>query len=258
MTELAKPAKSFFLRVRLDFDLWGNLTWKIRYFGKFACGLHLAHFPLGCFTPLWCFMFGKNLVLIGVRYRYLGLHSVEFIWSCKLLGIVKCLLMSEITWRHIDKPWLWDVMVVCIMTWCHDVKCLSAISINISIRELHQPNSFDHIRCWWVLHMPNDHGIIMQMITAYADDYFTCKWLRHMQMITWYQSCPRVGWTRRFGSGRVGSRFCRILAGRVESGQHFGFSSFYWLFLGTWIYMNLRILQSDWLIFINIYYEIII
>ena len=29
------------------------------------------------------------------------------------------------------------------------------------------------------------------------------------------QSCPRVGWTR--GSGRVGSRFCRILAGRVGS-----------------------------------------
>ena len=33
------------------------------------------------------------------------------------------------------------------------------------------------------------------------------------------QSCPRVGWTR-------GSRFCRILAGRVESGQHFGIFSF--------------------------------
>ena len=30
----------------------------------------------------------------------------------------------------------------------------------------------------------------------------------------------------RVGSGRVGSRFCRILAGRVESGQLFGFSSF--------------------------------
>ena len=29
------------------------------------------------------------------------------------------------------------------------------------------------------------------------------------------QSCPRVGWTR--GSGRVGSRFCRILAGLVGS-----------------------------------------
>ena len=31
-----------------------------------------------------------------------------------------------------------------------------------------------------------------------------------------HQSCPRVGWTR--GSGRVGSRFCRILVGRVGSG----------------------------------------
>ena len=30
----------------------------------------------------------------------------------------------------------------------------------------------------------------------------------------------------RVGSGRVGSRFCRILAGRVGSGQHFGFISF--------------------------------
>ena len=28
------------------------------------------------------------------------------------------------------------------------------------------------------------------------------------------------------GSGWVGSRFCRILAGRVGSGQHFGIISF--------------------------------
>ena len=47
------------------------------------------------------------------------------------------------------------------------------------------------------------------------------------------QSCPRVGWTR--GSGRVGSRFCRILAGRVGSGQHFGFFSF--LLIISW-YLN--------------------
>ena len=47
------------------------------------------------------------------------------------------------------------------------------------------------------------------------------------------QSCPRVGWTR--GSGRVGSRFCRILAGRVGSGQHFGFFSF--LLINSW-YLN--------------------
>ena len=33
---------------------------------------------------------------------------------------------------------------------------------------------------------------------------------------------PRVG-SGRVESGRVGSRFCRILAGRVGSGQHFGF-----------------------------------
>ena len=52
------------------------------------------------------------------------------------------------------------------------------------------------------------------------------------------QSCPRVGWTRgsgRVGSGRVGSRFCRILAGRVRSGQHFGFISF--LLIISW-YLN--------------------
>ena len=30
----------------------------------------------------------------------------------------------------------------------------------------------------------------------------------------------------RVGSGRVGSRFCWILAGRVGSGQHFGFLGF--------------------------------
>ena len=41
------------------------------------------------------------------------------------------------------------------------------------------------------------------------------------------QSCPRVGWTRgsgRVGSGRVGSRFWRILAGRVSTSDFFSFS----------------------------------
>ena len=36
------------------------------------------------------------------------------------------------------------------------------------------------------------------------------------------QSCPRVRWT--LGSGRVGSRFCRILAGRVSNLDFFSFS----------------------------------
>ena len=54
------------------------------------------------------------------------------------------------------------------------------------------------------------------------------------------QSCPQVGWIS-------GSRFCRILAGRVGF-----FSFFYWLFLGTWIDMNLWILHSDLLIFYDI------
>ena len=36
-------------------------------------------------------------------------------------------------------------------------------------------------------------------------------------------------------AGRVGSRFCRILAGRVGSGQHFGFFSF--LHIISW-YLN--------------------
>ena len=36
-------------------------------------------------------------------------------------------------------------------------------------------------------------------------------------------------------AGRVGSRFCRILAGRVGSGQHFGFFSF--LLIISW-YLN--------------------
>ena len=36
-----------------------------------------------------------------------------------------------------------------------------------------------------------------------------------------------TGWMDPWvGSGRVGSRFCRILAGRVGTGQHFGFISF--------------------------------
>ena len=34
---------------------------------------------------------------------------------------------------------------------------------------------------------------------------------------------------------RVGSRFCRILAGRVSTSD---FLVFYWLFLGTWIDMK--------------------
>ena len=43
-------------------------------------------------------------------------------------------------------------------------------------------------------------------------------------------------------AGRVGSRFCRNLASRVESGQHFGFISFYTdYFLVP--DMNLRILS---------------
>ena len=61
------------------------------------------------------------------------------------------------------------------------------------------------------------------------------------------QSCPRVRWTR--GSGRV-----TILpdfggSGRVSTSD---LLVFYWLFLGTLIDMNLRILHSDWLIFIDI------
>ena len=52
-------------------------------------------------------------------------------------------------------------------------------------------------------------------------------------------------------AGRVGSRFCRIFggSGRVRTSD---FKVFYCLFLGTWIDMNLRILHSDWLIFIDI------
>ena len=45
---------------------------------------------------------------------------------------------------------------------------------------------------------------------------------------------PRVG-SGRVGSGRVGSRFCQILAGRVGSGQPFGFLSFLLIF--SW-YLN--------------------
>ena len=44
----------------------------------------------------------------------------------------------------------------------------------------------------------------------------------------------------RVGSGRVGSRFCRILAGRVGSGQHFGFFYFFTDYFlvpeSTWIF----------------------
>ena len=40
---------------------------------------------------------------------------------------------------------------------------------------------------------------------------------------------------------RVGSRFCRILAGRVGSAVRI-FLVFYWLFFGTWIDMNFWIL----------------
>ena len=45
----------------------------------------------------------------------------------------------------------------------------------------------------------------------------------------------------RVGSGRVGSRFCRIWVGRVGSGQHFGFLNF--LLIISW-YLN-RYESSD-------------
>ena len=54
-------------------------------------------------------------------------------------------------------------------------------------------------------------------------------------------SCPRVGWTRRSDrSSRV-----TILPDFGGSGPHFGFLVFYWISLGSWIDMNLRILHSD-------------
>ena len=78
-------------------------------------------------------------------------------------------------------------------------------------------------------------------------------------------SCPRVGWNRgsgrvgsgkngsdRVGSGRVGFGTGRVKimpdfggSGQVESATS-DFLVFYWLFLGTWIDTNLRILHSDW------------
>ena len=76
-------------------------------------------------------------------------------------------------------------------------------------------------------------------------------------ILSWYpgkegmrQSCPRVGWTR--GSGRVGSRFCRILAGRVGSGQHFGFFSF--LLIISW-YLNRCESSNTTLGLIDIWYN---
>ena len=57
----------------------------------------------------------------------------------------------------------------------------------------------------------------------------------------------------RVGSGHDFAGFWR-----VGLGQHFGFFiAFYWLFLGTWIDMNLRILLSDWLTFYDIQYIMI-
>ena len=58
----------------------------------------------------------------------------------------------------------------------------------------------------------------------------------------------------RVGSGRVGSRFCRILAGQVGSTLRI-FLVFWWLFFGTKIDVNLRIIHSDWLIFYGIWYN---
>ena len=62
----------------------------------------------------------------------------------------------------------------------------------------------------------------------------------------------------RVGSGRIGSGRVKILpdfggSGRVSTSN---FKVFYWLFLGTWIDMNLRLLHSDWLIFYDIQYTI--
>ena len=70
---------------------------------------------------------------------------------------------------------------------------------------------------------------------------------------------PRVGSGRvgsgrvgsgRVGSGRVGSRFCQILAGRVGSGQYFGFCSF--LLTISW-YLNLYELSNTTFELIDFY-----
>ena len=60
---------------------------------------------------------------------------------------------------------------------------------------------------------------------------------------------PRVVHGSNGPAGRVGSDRVTILpdfAGRVSTSD---FYVFYWLFIGTWIDMNLRILHSSWLIF---------
>ena len=60
------------------------------------------------------------------------------------------------------------------------------------------------------------------------------------------------------GSGRVTILLDFGGSGRPGRVSTSDLSVFYWLFLGTWIDMNLRILHSDWLIFIDIQYIIII
>ena len=68
----------------------------------------------------------------------------------------------------------------------------------------------------------------------------------------------RVG-SGRVGSGRVGSGHEFAGLWRVGSGQHFVFFIiFYWLFLGSWIDMNLRIIHSDWMLFLRYLIYIII
>ena len=53
----------------------------------------------------------------------------------------------------------------------------------------------------------------------------------------------------RVGSGHDFAGFWRVGSGRVSTSD---FLVFYWIFIGTCIDMNLRILDSDWLIFYDI------
>ena len=98
------------------------------------------------------------------------LYSVY--WCLKLLDVILINHDSGTSWWYIS----WH-NVMTSSVWMQ-LASTSVFMNCINIIYLTTSDADDYFTCIWLRHM--------QMITAYADDYDICRWLWHMQMITWH------------------------------------------------------------------------